>query len=500
MPAYSGTGSSSKSIRGPGPVKHTARKARRGLRTAVTVTSTGHIKAPPSAAPSTVKAARSAKHYLATAGGSAARHQAAAVAHRRHRSPQAQVRRQLKRQVLSKLRRAATSGFRGNSVVDKSGRILVKHGFTPVAAAGIIGNALQESSWNPGSVGSGGGGLWGFTAHPNSLSDLQAFAASKGKPWNKAGIQTRFLLKHISPETKAAVNAARTPEQAAAAFMSGFERPYAPTANLPRRQQGARIAYEQIKQAELPKHLVKRAEKLVGKAKVRKVIRKARGEPPVKLHTAELFYDPGINLKNGQPTSPIGGHSDHVHFASANPRDVLRAAKIAHSMGATVSENPAFGGVEPVHTSGSYHYRSERLPRKLKPLERKAGGSGRTIGEAIDIQGSPSVLMKVDKKLAALTGAYTSGYSGGTYAGAGAVTTSAPGGAPAAPSPPGSSPAQSKSARNKRNKRNSQAARIKAQIRAEVLQGSTDQVAPTAPTPKYKMRYEPPSRAVNLGL
>ncbi len=63
MPAYSGTGSSSKSIRGPGPVKHTGRKARRGLRTAVTVTPKGRVKAPKGAAPSTVKAAHRAKRF-----------------------------------------------------------------------------------------------------------------------------------------------------------------------------------------------------------------------------------------------------------------------------------------------------------------------------------------------------------------------------------------------------------------------------------------------------
>lgn len=33
---------------------------------------------------------------------------------------------------------------------------------------------------------------------------------------------------------------------------------------------------------------------------------------------AEMFYDPGINLKNGQPTSAIGGHQ-HVHVAIDEP-------------------------------------------------------------------------------------------------------------------------------------------------------------------------------------
>lgn len=36
-------------------------------------------------------------------------------------------------------------------------------------------------------------------------------------------------------------------------------------------------------------------------------------------HSSELFWDPGPNIKNGKPTGPIGGHSDHVHWAMVNP-------------------------------------------------------------------------------------------------------------------------------------------------------------------------------------
>jgi len=34
---------------------------------------------------------------------------------------------------------------------------------------------------------------------------------------------------------------------------------------------------------------------------------------------AEMFYDPGINIDNGQPTGPIGGHGTHVHVAIDEP-------------------------------------------------------------------------------------------------------------------------------------------------------------------------------------
>ena len=35
-------------------------------------------------------------------------------------------------------------------------------------------------------------------------------------------------------------------------------------------------------------------------------------------NSTELFWDPGPNIKNGRPTSAIGGHSDHVHWAMSS--------------------------------------------------------------------------------------------------------------------------------------------------------------------------------------
>jgi Phage tail lysozyme len=43
---------------------------------------------------------------------------------------------------------------------------LTAHGYTGIAAAGIAGNIYQESMGNPESVGSGGGGLIGWTPLP----------------------------------------------------------------------------------------------------------------------------------------------------------------------------------------------------------------------------------------------------------------------------------------------------------------------------------------------
>jgi hypothetical protein len=78
----------------------------------------------------------------------------------------------------------------------------------------------------------------------------------------------------------------------------------------------------------------------------------------------ELFWQGqnGINLKNGQPEPQgfVSGHTDHVHVA-AGPKTVVALGKLAQSMGLHVGENPHFGGVNPVHVQGSYHYKDEAI-------------------------------------------------------------------------------------------------------------------------------------------
>lgn len=131
----------------------------------------------------------------------------------------------------------------GGPVIAQIGRGLLSHGLNKIGAAGIIGNAKQESGWNPASVGSGGGGLWGFTASPYSLADLQAYASQQGRPWADAGLQTQFLLKFLSGSLKQKLNSSASPGAAASVFMSDWERPLASSANLPNREQGAREAF-----------------------------------------------------------------------------------------------------------------------------------------------------------------------------------------------------------------------------------------------------------------
>lgn len=66
------------------------------------------------------------------------------------------------------------------------------------------------------------------------------------------------------------------------------------------------------------------------------------------------------------------------------PSVVYIGKQAEKKFGLTVGENPAFGGVEPIHTEGSYHYRTDAKGR----------------GEAIDASGTPEQMMAFDKWVA----------------------------------------------------------------------------------------------------
>jgi hypothetical protein len=101
---------------------------------------------------------------------------------------------------------------------------LVGHGYTAIAATGIAGNIYQESKGDPESVGTGGGGLIGWTPLPagfvtgNVAADLQT--------------QLGALLTYNQQWAQyiPALNAATTPTEAADIYMNYFERPGLPAA------------------------------------------------------------------------------------------------------------------------------------------------------------------------------------------------------------------------------------------------------------------------------
>lgn len=129
------------------------------------------------------------------------------------------------------------------AVAVQIGRILTRQGFNRPGAAGIIGNAYAESSWNPAAMepGTDNGGLWGFTSGEKSLAGLRAYAARLHKPWTDVGAQTAYMLGTVTGDLKAGLNALSSPEAAAGLFMEVWERPGIPRLDV--RQQGARMAF-----------------------------------------------------------------------------------------------------------------------------------------------------------------------------------------------------------------------------------------------------------------
>jgi tail lysozyme len=113
---------------------------------------------------------------------------------------------------------------------------LVAHGYTKMAAVGIAGNIFQESMGNPESVGSGGGGLIGWTPLPsgfvtgNAAADLQTQLAAL-LTYNQGWAQYVPML-----------NAATNPTSAAYIYMTYFERPGLPAAA---NREGAAVAVAQ---------------------------------------------------------------------------------------------------------------------------------------------------------------------------------------------------------------------------------------------------------------
>lgn len=101
---------------------------------------------------------------------------------------------------------------------------LIGHGYTRFAAAGIAGNIYQESKGSPESVGTGGGGLIGWTPLPagfvtgNVTADLHT--------------QLEAILTYNQQWAQyiPALNAATSATQAADIYMNYFERPGIPAA------------------------------------------------------------------------------------------------------------------------------------------------------------------------------------------------------------------------------------------------------------------------------
>ena len=132
---------------------------------------------------------------------------------------------------------------------------LIALGYSPAAASGIVGNLQQESSLNPNITGDNGTSYGLAQWHNDRWDGLKTHAGAMGLDPSDPNAQLSYLdweLKNKEPQAYAGLQAAKTPEQAASAFL-GFERPAGWSADNPsagagfaNRVNNARATYAQL--------------------------------------------------------------------------------------------------------------------------------------------------------------------------------------------------------------------------------------------------------------
>ena len=124
---------------------------------------------------------------------------------------------------------------------------LMSMGFTASAAAGVVGNLIQESGLRTDAIGDNGtsGGLAQW--HNERLDALKRFAAARGKKWTDLDTQIEFLAEEMCTsyaDTYAKMQSAELPEIAGQIMTDEYEKPDSASANYAQRQANARAAYE----------------------------------------------------------------------------------------------------------------------------------------------------------------------------------------------------------------------------------------------------------------
>lgn len=124
---------------------------------------------------------------------------------------------------------------------------LMSMGFSASAAAGVVGNLVQESGLRTDAIGDNGtsGGLAQW--HSERLDALKRFAAARGKEWTDLDTQIEFLVEEMRTsyaDTYAKMQNAELPEIAGQIMTDEYEIPDPASANYAQRQANARAAYE----------------------------------------------------------------------------------------------------------------------------------------------------------------------------------------------------------------------------------------------------------------
>lgn len=114
-------------------------------------------------------------------------------------------------------------------------------GLSAHAAAGIVGNLIQESNLNTRAIGDKGKAIGIAQWHPDRQKGLKELAKQKGTDIYDLNTQLEYIWQELNSSHKSALNgllSSRNLDEATIAFMNKFEKPNAQYANLK-----ARIGY-----------------------------------------------------------------------------------------------------------------------------------------------------------------------------------------------------------------------------------------------------------------
>ena len=107
---------------------------------------------------------------------------------------------------------------------------LINQGYSPVVAAGIVGNLIAESGLKTDILGTaddkGSNGIAQW--HSGRLTGLKKFAQSTNRKWDDLDAQLDYIGHELNTTHKTALNKlkyAKTPEEASEAFMQHYEKP-----------------------------------------------------------------------------------------------------------------------------------------------------------------------------------------------------------------------------------------------------------------------------------
>lgn len=148
-----------------------------------------------------------------------------------------------KQELINSVADENATGERSKYIQQK----LISMGFTATAAAGVVGNLVQESGLRTDAIGDNGtsGGLAQW--HNERWEALKRYAAARGKDWTDLDTQIEFLAEEMRTsyaDTYAKMQSAELPEIAGQIMTDEYEKPDSASANYAQRQANARAAYE----------------------------------------------------------------------------------------------------------------------------------------------------------------------------------------------------------------------------------------------------------------